>query len=255
MKPVCPPACWVGFVPPRLGVVSPLPPPPDPLGGLWGFRACPAAGTLLGQAQVGSGGLGPRWITGTLTAPHRAVRSVTSHPRADSSDVLKPPPSHPEGEGGAHFPPPEAHWPCSASFSPSAAFGTERFLPFASQLESPGPRSCLDPPGPPQVAAPPRGTKATVLTPKTIGTQVRDPSRRTDSRKRGRTPSSYRSLNLGVLEGRGAGRTKCFPTHILGCRRVGDSELDPAGGAEGAPSFPAHPPRGLAAAWSTQPGS
>lgn len=49
-----------------------------------------------------------------------------SHPTpmlSDSPDVPKLPPSHPEAEGGLVSPAPGAHWPCSAPFSPSAAFG------------------------------------------------------------------------------------------------------------------------------------
>lgn len=156
LKPVCPspPPHLSGFCTPQAGSCGSLTPTPRSLwGGLCpGFRACPALSTLLGQAQVGSGGLAPRGLTGTPVSLHWALR--VSHP----TPVLTVPMSSsrhlPIRRGrGAHFPPARGTLALLSFFlsvSSFRQFPRERFLPFVSQLESRGPRSCLEPLEPPK---------------------------------------------------------------------------------------------------------
>lgn len=154
VKTSLPPPIWVHFVPPRAGSCGSLTPPsPDPPGGLCpGFRACPAARTLLGPARLGSGGVRPTGITGTPVSLRWAVSSVTPHRRAERHFRCPQAATFPSGGGGgAHFPPARGTLALLSFFlsvSSFRQFPRQRFLPFASQLESPGPRSCLGPAAP-----------------------------------------------------------------------------------------------------------
>lgn len=175
------------------------------------------------------------------------------------------------GRGGSF--PPARGTPALLSFFLSVSsfrqFPRERFLPFVSQLESPGPRSRLGPaaPGSPTSSCSPGGPRPWFSHPKPSAHRAGiHPGER-----RGRNPpplqvtpsppqiwvcsKAQEQEGPSVFPPTYWDAASISPKCAAGVRRVGGSELGPAGGAEGAPSFPAHPPRALAAGWNSQPSS
>lgn len=165
----------------------------------------------------------------------------------DSSDVLKPPPSHPEGKGGLISPPPRpgARWPCSAPFSPSAAFGnfpdSVSFPSFCSlNLRVLAPVLKPPPPGAPQVpqvAVPSGGPRPRFSPPEPSAHQSAiHPGKQTVARWE-EPPSSHPLPKLGCARRRRSRKDQVFSHPHTGMQLPSPQNVQLVQGGWGAQSW------------------